>query len=329
MRSYIVCLIILINNVISAWNPVILVKTSKITPSDLYDSYSTIAQCKAIDSKNFFATTAGNITYVTKETNVKKGDMLLAIEEDLHRSKLKYAQKNKQLAKNVFKKNQKLTQKQYVSQDKVDKVESDYYYAEKEYNQALKEFKSNVIYAEYDGYVGEIKHGVGSYINHQDYLFTIVSDNSKYRLLFNLPIILNKYFQNPIEYVVSNKFYGKVNITNQYTPPNNMQFFAFGNIDSNNKCIHNIHMQIELKMNPRKGITVPEYSVMQNEKGSYVYILANENDISKAKIIYVELGTQIDSNIEIISSEISDQDFVITAGLTKLYDNAEVKVISE
>lgn len=336
----------LINNVSAgkkaaarAENSIILVKTSQVTLSDLHDSYSTIAQCKAIDSKNFFATTSGNVTYVTKETNVKKGNMLFAIDEDFHRSKLEHAEKNQKLAKNALEKNQKLAKKQYISQDKLDKVESDYYHAKKEYNKFLKEFKSSVIYADYDGYVGEIKHGVEAHINQQDYLFTIISDNSKYKLLFNLPIILSKNFHAPVEYSVNDRFYGKVNITDQYTSPGNIQFFAVGNINSNSKCIHNINMQVELKMNQRRGMTVPEYSVMQNQKGSYIYILTNGNNDENndgndtenniVKIIYVELGTQVGDDIEVISSEISDKDYVITAGLTKLHDNAEVKVISE
>ena len=99
-------------------------------------------------------------------------------------------------------------------------------------------------------------------------------------------------------------------------------------IKINNKNLELISgslLEVGVKFNLRKSLSVPDTSVMVEGDKSYVYKINNENIANKAE---VKTGLRIDKKIEIISG-LTEGDIVVAEGLKKVRHRGKIKPINK
>ena len=125
--------------------------------------------------------------------------------------------------------------------------------------------------------------------------------------------------------IAGNKVLGKITAISSYLNDN-------GTITSklsfppDTKILHGSYVETEIIFNRHKGLALPEKVVLKNNKGNFVYKVAQDN---KVKQIYVTTKTRSDDLIEISSDELQVADPIVLEGLTKIYDDALVRIIEE
>ncbi len=98
-------------------------------------------------------------------------------------------------------------------------------------------------------------------------------------------------------------------------------------IKVNNKNLELISgslLEVEVKFNLRKSLSVPDTSVMVEGDKSYVYKISNENIANKTE---VKTGFRSKRNIEIISG-LTEGDIIVAEGLKKVRPNGKIKPIN-
>ena len=91
------------------------------------------------------------------------------------------------------------------------------------------------------------------------------------------------------------------------------------------KLISGSLLEVSVKFDLRKSLSVPDTSVMVEGDKSYVYKINNENIANK---IEVKTGLRSDKNIEIISG-LAQGDVVVAEGLRKVRPRAKIKPINQ
>jgi membrane fusion protein, multidrug efflux system len=84
------------------------------------------------------------------------------------------------------------------------------------------------------------------------------------------------------------------------------------------------YARLKVVLNHKNKILIPENALLKIEQGDFVYVMIEE----KAKMIPVKIGMREDVNVE-ITEGIKENDAVITSGLIKLRDGADVMDVSQ
>jgi membrane fusion protein, multidrug efflux system len=97
-------------------------------------------------------------------------------------------------------------------------------------------------------------------------------------------------------------------------------------IDNKNlELISGSLLEVEVKFDLRKSLSVPDTSVMVEGNKSYVYKISNENIANKTEI---KTGLRNDKNIEIISG-LTEGDIIVAEGLKKVRPRGKIKPINK
>ncbi len=97
-------------------------------------------------------------------------------------------------------------------------------------------------------------------------------------------------------------------------------------IDNKNlELISGSLLEIGVKFNLRKSLSVPDTSVMVEGDKSYVYKINNENIANKTEI---KTGIRTDKSIEIISG-LTEGDIIVAEGLKKVRPQGKIKPINK
>ncbi|MDA9678359.1 efflux RND transporter periplasmic adaptor subunit [Candidatus Pelagibacter sp.] len=82
-------------------------------------------------------------------------------------------------------------------------------------------------------------------------------------------------------------------------------------------------LEITVKFNLRKALSVPDTSIIMEGEKSYIYKVSNENITNK---IEVEIGLRSDGKVEILSG-VSEGDQIVAEGLKKVRPQGKIKPI--
>ena len=302
------------------------VKTTKIISDEVFDKYNIVGQCKAGIFQEYYSNSKGRITDLRQSGSVKKGDMILGIDKQVHSSSLKYAESKYLNSKRDLEINTKLYDKKLISFDKFADIKTMLHAAESEYHKSLENYRNAVIHAPFDGYIGTTKFKVGSNVNIGDFLFSIISIDSDYEVLMEIPYNFLSKIENGVEFQTENhkkdKLIGEIKSVENYLHPESLSIFARGTLKNNAQCLHNSFVPVQLMLDKRNSYVVPEVALQRNNRGNYIYIVGKDNI---AKQIMVNVGTRIDGNVE-ISGDINQGDNIVISGLTKLSDGFKVKI---
>ena len=84
-------------------------------------------------------------------------------------------------------------------------------------------------------------------------------------------------------------------------------------------------LEMTVKFNLRKSLSVPDTSIMMEGEKSYIYIVSDENIVNKVE---VKIGSRGNGKVEIISG-INEGDQIVAEGLKKVSSQSKIKPIKK
>ncbi|HJK87258.1 MAG TPA: efflux RND transporter periplasmic adaptor subunit [Candidatus Megaira endosymbiont of Hartmannula sinica] len=325
------------------------IKSVEVKEKDFYETVSLTGRISSLKSRDYYANSfvSGEVDFITDKQGkkVNRGDVLIKIDEKVIKSSLDHAINTKKTALYNYNRDKKLFEKNFISNKKLDDSYNKMQLAISNLESIKDKYDNMIITAPFDGIMGVSSKQVGDNVKNGDYLFSIIGNNSDYTISLDIPENIAKKIDtsqdkalikknnlnnenNQAEYIetrldsISNYInpYGSVAgkiILKQQDLINNYASFP-----------HNSYIKVNLIFNIHKALSLPEYVVLKDNKGNFVYkIIKNKNNETQndtVKKIYVDTGTRTEGRVEIISKEIKVNDKIVSEGLTKISDNKEI-----
>ncbi len=303
---------------------------TKIVSYNFQEKFVAIGQCKSENSKTYHAKINGTIDSISiiQGKNVLKNDILITVDSAIAKATKSKAEASFESAKSIHERDLSLLAKKIISNEVSDKSKVALEIARADLATANNVYDNMIIKAPFDGYVGVVHARNGDDIKLGDYLFSLVANGHK-TIFIELPETLyGKIDKNSDVFafdIKKEKARGSILAVSNYLNDNGT-ISAKLSFPHETKIMHGSYVETEITFNKHKALALPEKTVLKNNKGNFIYTISEENIV---KQIYVQTGTRTDKMIEIISSELKEDDSVIMEGLTKVYDGAKVAIIEK
>jgi len=187
------------------------------------------------------------------------------------------------------------------------------------------------ILAPFDGVLGLREVSVGALVQPGDPITTI-DDISIIKIDFDVPSIFLSLLQKdmPITGKVAafgnREFAGKIKTINTRIDPITRTIKVRAIASNKDRILKpGLLMKVVIMAHERQALLIPEEALIKRGEKNFVYIVTKANSQLNAQEIEVEIGSRIPGEIEILSG-IKQHDQVITHGLLKIKDGAEISI---
>ncbi|MEY5046522.1 MAG: hypothetical protein RL713_1747, partial [Bacteroidota bacterium] len=263
--------------------------------------------------------------FVKEGDNVKKGQLLLKLEDGIIQQNIKQVESQLSFAKNIFSRQENLwkegigTEVQFLSAK--NNVES----LEKQLDLVKEQLSTTSVYAQVSGIVEDVSIRVGeTFMGSPMAGITIVNpsamkavvdvpENYVAKIRKGMPVVvvvpdLNQSFNSSISLVSET-----INVTSR-------SFVAESKVGGNKDLKPNQIAVVKiLDHEAKNAIVIPVETVQSDEKGKYVYVAAQEGNKTIARKRAVSIGEFYDELIE-VNAGLAKGDKLITKGYQGLYD---------
>ncbi len=301
-----------------------------------------VALVEAINSVDVVAKVSGSLDKVNfvEGSFVKKDDALFVIDKEryqanynLAKAQLESAKANLTKTERDYKRQQQLSAKNIASKATFDTAESAYLQAKASVAQAEAQLElaeidldNTEVKAYIDGYIGKTKVTVGNYVNASAEPLARVVQVNPIRIAFSLTDKeflemkaagerdLNDFVVN-IELANGEIFREKLDkvFANNEINMGTATVAVYADINNDKGLLKpGAYVKIFItSASPKKGIIVPETSVMQNEENSQVYVIGEDNTVV---LRTVELGETFDGK-QVIDKGLKAGEKVVASGM--------------
>ena len=255
---------------------------------------------------------------------VNAGDLLAELEDSEALANYNEAKAKLSMFEKIFERSLSLNKDNFVSDQELEKAESNFLVAQAQFDKALIKFQQTKILAPYDGIIQNRFLDEGSIINASIPIVEILDSKfveakvSLPKSLVNILDIGKKY-----EFLIEDKEYtGKLTRIapmSEKGTNNKLGLFEFNDFFNPGATARLVLSTTESK----KGAWVPLSSLSQSEQGLWnLYTVSSSNFAQKD---YVEL-IHIENNMAYVSGTIKDGDLVIIGGASKVAEGQNIKI---
>ena len=191
--------------------------------------------------------------------------------------------------------------------------------------------KSGNIIAPFNGVVGYTGLTEDIFVSNNTFIITL-DDNSIIYSDIKIPENYSSFIEKglPIEVKVSsykNKvFSGDVDFISSRINAETRSLLTRIKIENTNlELISGSLLEVDVKLNSRNSLSVPDTSVMMEGEKAYVYKVLKDNIANKVEI---KIGLRQESNIEVLSG-LNIGDTIVAEGLKKVYPRSKIKPIEK
>lgn len=322
--------------------PVINVTSAVAEEIEINNPKTYVALVEAINSVDVVAKVSGSLDKVNFQEGgfVKKDEPLFVIDKDRYQAnydlaaaRLESARANLTKTERDYKRQQQLSAKNIASKATFDSAESAYLQAKAAVAQAEAQLElakidldNTEVKAYIDGYIGKTKVTVGNYVNASAEPLARVVQVNPIRIAFSLTdkeflemkaagerdlndfvvhieLASGEIFSERLEKVFANN---EINMGTATVA-------VYADIN-NDKGLLKPGAYVKMfitSAHPKKGIVVPETSIMQNEENSQVYVITAENT---AALRTVKLGETYDGK-QVVENGLKAGEKVIVGGI--------------
>lgn len=259
---------------------------------------------------------------------VKRGDILIKLEDNTEEAKLHQAQAQKELKEVDYNRLKNLQARGAVSKQEFDKSEADLKVAVAEVVMAQAELDKTTLRAPFDGQVGSSLYSVGQYVSAGLPLVTLV-DKTKLKIRYSVPQRTLEHlklgsvvtFETPA--YPNQKFVGAVSYISPSVDVNTRTIAVEALFDNpEGKLLPGLSgtvLQV-LSITPN-ALIIPEEALVPSIAGYLVYRVVD----GKALATPVEIGTRKDGSVQILSGLQAGETLVLQ-GHQNLRDGALVDI---
>ncbi len=263
--------------------------------------------------------------YVKEGDNVKKGQLLIKLEDGIIQQNIKQVESQLSFAKNIFSRQENLwkegigTEVQYLSAK--NNVES----LEKQLDLVKEQLSTTSVYAQVSGIVEDVSIRVGeTFMGSPMAGITIVNpsamkavvevpENYVSKIKKGMPVVVNVPDLNQ-------SFNSNISLISETINVTSRSFIAESKVGGNaNLKPNQIAIVKILDHEAKNAIVIPVETVQSDEKGKYVYVAAVEGNKTVARKKAITIGEFYDELIE-VNAGLTTGDKLITKGYQGLYD---------
>jgi len=267
--------------------------------------------------------------FVKPGDNVKKGQLLMKLEDGIVQQNMKQVESQLAFAKNIFTRQENLwkegigTEVQYLSAK--NNVES----LEKQIALVKEQLSTTSVVAEVSGIVEAVNIRVGeTFVGSPMAGITIVNPSSM-KAVVEVPENYIAKIRKGMPVVITvpdinESFNSTINLISETINVSSRSFTAESKVPSKSTIKPNqVSIVKILDHAAKKAIVVPVETVQADEKGKYVYVSVSENGKLVARKRPVTIGEFYDDKIEIMSG-LNAGEQLITKGYQGLYDGQRI-----
>lgn len=267
--------------------------------------------------------------FVKTGDNVKKGQLLMKLEDGLIQQNIKQVESQLAFAKNIFTRQENLwkegigTEVQYLSAK--NNVES----LEKQIALVKEQLSTTSVVAEVSGIVEAVNIRVGeTFVGSPMAGITIVNPSSM-KAVVEVPENYVAKIRKGMPVVITvpdinESFNSSISLISETINVNSRSFLAESKVPSRSTIKPNqVSLVKILDHQSKNAIVVPVETVQADEKGKYVYVSVTENGKMVARKREVAIGEFYDDMIEVMSG-LNAGEQLITKGYQGLYDGQRI-----
>lgn len=306
------------------------VEVIAITRRDLSESLRVVGSLAPNETATIRPEMSGLIRSIHFEEGrrVKKGDLLVKIDDLELKAQLAQMQSRHELARLNLARAENLRQTQSNTQADVDRARSEFSAAEADVALLKVRLARTEVRAPFDGVVESRALSAGDYVNPQSVLTTI-NDLSRLKVEFQVP---ERYLakvrpgtrfgvkSTSVEAggVVEGEVYFVNSVIDRQTRSSEVKGFVSG---ATSTLKAGMFAEIEVVLEVRKGtLAVPEGAILIDQRGPQLVTVADQGGEKIAAFVPVKLGLRSRGLVEVsaLKGELSEKDIIVAAGVGSL-----------
>ena len=197
-------------------------------------------------------------------------------------------------------------------------------------NQLIAQLKNEKIIAPFSGRLGirEITPGI---LGGEDSIIATLDDIENIKLDIKVPESYSNILKRNLKIKATSEsfnetFFGNLDVISSRVDPTTRSILVQAKIKNNNyKIIPGMLINIEIIFNEKESIGVPEESIIQQGTRTVVYKVIEDKTVSLTE---VKTGIRNFGKVEILSG-LSTGDKIVTEGVSKIRDKAQIKLINK
>ena len=279
------------------------------------------------------AEASGRITSIPAKEGqtVKKGQVLMRIENETVANQLAEAKAAFDLAKATFEKRKNLWDQSIGSEIEYLQAKTNYESARSRLAQIRTQFENTIIKSPIKGSVDEINVNEGEFVNMGMPIVRVVDlDNVEIEAELSEEYLVSVHKGDTVTVKIPAlgiSMKTPISFVSQVINPNNRSFKIKVNLDNSKGVIKpNVLANIQIRdYKNQDALIVPSNIITKDLKGDFVYAVAQEGGDHIAKKKYVVKGRSSGSETEILEG-LSEGDKIITAGYNQVNNGETVSI---
>ncbi|WP_427452262.1 efflux RND transporter periplasmic adaptor subunit [Litorimonas sp. WD9-15] len=272
--------------------------------------------------------------YFDDGQRVRKGKTLLSLAQREQIALTEQAEANSEEAIKQLERVERLANRNAVSKAELDEARRAVESASAQLRAVQSRQKDRVLVAPFDGVLGFRQVSVGSFVRPGDTVARLI-DDSEMNLEFSVPSTFLRSLKPGTKVSARTDdlpdmaFDGEIATLDNVIDPITRSVTVRATLPNPDRVLMSgMFMEVILIANPRKSLSIPEEAVQPIGPKTYVYRLNDADGTLTAQRLDVELGAAENGYIE-VKSGLNPGDRIITEGVIRIRDGAEVKVESK
>lgn len=267
--------------------------------------------------------------FVKQGDAVRKGQLLLKLEDGIIQQNIKQVETQLEFAKNIFSRQENLWEEGIGTEIQFLQAKNNVESMEKQLSLVKEQLSTTQVVAEVAGVVETVNIRVGeTFIGNPMAGITIVNP-SALKAMVDVPenYVTKVRKGMPVVIMVpdlNSTFNSQISLVSETINVNSRSFIAESKVPGNAGIKPNQIAVIKILDHASKNtIVVPVETVQTDEKGKYVYVLSIENGKSIARKKNITIGEFYNELIE-VNAGLADGEKLVTKGFQGLYDGQQV-----
>ncbi len=306
----------------------IVVETAPVTEKILSEHFQTIGSLASMDNIDISSELAGQIAgiYFTPGAWVKKGTLLIQLDDTVLKSQLASAEANLLLSETNYKRTKELAKRSVASEQALDKTSADLQENQNTVKVKKAQLEKLSLRAPFSGTLGSKQVSVGQYVRIGQPLVRLVA-NQKLRVEYHLPerysskLQLGQTVKVRSDAFPNRTYVGVINYIDPAVDKETRTIAVEALINNQERLLSaGLFVRVSHQFGDRRmRLLVPEESLIPTINGQKIFVLRGK----KAVAIKVETGAHHASMTEICSG-LKPSDTVIIRGQHKLKEGSRV-----
>ncbi len=296
---------------------------------------SAVASLKSIQGASLSPQSAGTVTglFFDSGDTVRKGQLLLQLNDNVARAKLASAQARLTNAKQARDRQQDLIGRHATSEASLDQAVADFREAQAAVQQARAVLSDLQLRAPFDGHLGIREVALGQYVA-PGAMVTSIEQWNPLRAIFSLPqreltrIKIGNRVHLQVNGLGKSGFEGKISAIDASVDSRTRDIRIEARIDNPDERLRS-GMYGVAKIILKQGepvLAVPQTAITFKSYGAYLYVVEHRQNTDVALARSVQTGRHYQGYVAISQGLKADEQVVI-AGQVKLHDGARIQIV--